>query len=98
MLFMRGAVLPPLTEMTVRPSLDLRPHDAIGVVDGEHDHLLPRSGGQQHAIRRFTAQDRGLEVVDDDDQLANELLRLVMMTNSRDNLLLLVADVDLEEE
>ena len=39
--------------------LDLRPHDALGIIDREQDHLLARGRGQEHAVGRLAPEQAG---------------------------------------
>jgi hypothetical protein len=54
--------------------------------------------GQEHALAGFATHGSRGEVFHHDDRLAEELLRLVIGTNARDDLPLLAAQVDLEKQ
>jgi hypothetical protein len=66
-------------------------------IGAEEDDAVGVAGGQQHAVGFFAAEHGFLEVVDHDDLAADELLGGVVGANARYDLLLFVADLDLEE-
>ncbi len=78
--------------MTIAPGRD------VAVEEGDEGLVVGRDGREEHGLRLDAPDDGRLEVDDDDELLADQVLGGVGLGDPGDHLPLLRADIDLELE